>query len=185
MLVTLNDYGTQYKDWLNQRTTAEQDPQTAARTGRKWRQRPPPRAPRPPAPGTPGQARPVVRLPGRPGRYAPPHPRRAHHQPRRVRGAQVRDRLRHHRGATPDHQAAIAEWTLYTYTDNPAPARNILADWHAQRRPERTRTPKPKTNKPASTSQHPAGWGTTPTPEQGLERQVVFGLGGWLLFPVI
>ncbi|WP_167202829.1 hypothetical protein [Actinomyces respiraculi] len=35
-LTTLNDYGQQYKHWLNQRTTAAQDPQTASRTGRKW-----------------------------------------------------------------------------------------------------------------------------------------------------
>ena len=32
----LNDYTTEYRSWLNQRTTAEQDPATAARTGRTW-----------------------------------------------------------------------------------------------------------------------------------------------------
>ena len=35
-LTALNDYATEYRTWLNQRTTAEQDPATAARTGRTW-----------------------------------------------------------------------------------------------------------------------------------------------------
>ncbi|WP_136314178.1 hypothetical protein [Actinomyces procaprae] len=167
-LVTLNDYGTQYRSWLNQRTTAEQDPQTAARTGRKW-----------------WYAHPRVRRAWRrlerlakqgqlfaylttPDGKPRPTPAERTTNPVEAVNAQVRDRLRHHRGATPDHQAAIAEWTLHTYTQAPATPAVILADWNAQGRPKRTRTPKPKTNKPASTNQHPAGWGTTPTPEEGL-----------------
>ncbi|WP_167202828.1 hypothetical protein [Actinomyces respiraculi] len=85
--------------------------------------------------------------------------------------AQVRDRLRHQRGATTDHQGAIAEWTLHTHTHNPSTPTAILADWNTQGRPKRTRTPTPKTSKPPSTSQHPAGWGTTPTPEEGLWKR--------------
>ena len=78
--------------------------------------------------------------------------------------ARIRDNLRHHRPATPDHQAAIAEWTLHTHTRQPADPQQILTAWHAQGRPPRRRIPTTPTN--ART--RPAGWGTTPTPEEGL-----------------
>ncbi|WP_280525553.1 IS1249 family transposase [Actinomyces qiguomingii] len=165
-LVTLNDYGIQYKDWLNQRTTAQQDPQTAARTGRKWWYTHP-RARR--------AWRRLERLAKQGQLFAyltdpdgkpRPTPAERTTNPIESINSQVRDRLRHHRGATTDHQAAIAEWTLHTYTQAPATPAVILADWHTQGRPQRARTPKPKTNKP--TTSHPAGWGTTPTPEEGL-----------------
>ena len=55
--------------------------------------------------------------------------------------ARIRDALRHHRGATPDHQAAIAEWTLHTYTHQPATPEQILTTWHTQGRPPRQRIP--------------------------------------------
>ena len=79
--------------------------------------------------------------------------------------ARIRDTLRHHRGATPDHQAAIAEWTLHTYTHQPASPEQILTTWHNQGRPPHRRIPTTPTN---TTSPHPAGWGTTPTPQEGL-----------------
>ena len=154
----LNDYATEYRTWLNQRTTAQDDPATAAATGRKWW-------------------------------YTHPRTRRAHrrlehlarqgvlftyltHDPALERttnpvesiNARIRDNLRHHRGATPDHQAAIAEWTLHTHTRQPADPQQILTAWHAQGRPPRRRIPTTPTN--ART--RPAGWGTTPTPEEGL-----------------
>ena len=37
----LNDYATEYRTWLNQRTTDQDDPATAAATGRKWWYTPP------------------------------------------------------------------------------------------------------------------------------------------------
>ncbi|WP_187271432.1 hypothetical protein [Actinomyces ruminicola] len=165
-LVTLNDHTTQYKDWPNQRTTAEQDPQTAARTGRKWWQTHPRvrRAYRR-LERLAKQGQPFAYLTGPDGKPRPTPAGRTTNPVESI-NSQVRDRLRHHRGATTDHQAAIAEWTLHTYTNNPAPTRNILADWHAQGRPKRTRTPKPKTT-PTSARTHPAGWGTTPTPKEG------------------
>ena len=154
----LNDYATEYRTWLNQRTTAQDDPATAAATGRKWW-------------------------------YTHPRTRRAYrrlehlarqgvlftyltHDPALERttnpvesiNARIRDNLRHHRGATPDHQAAIAEWTLHTHTRQPADPQQILTAWHAQGRPPRRRIPTTPTN--ART--RPAGWGTTPTPEEGL-----------------
>ena len=157
-LTALNDYATEYRTWLNQRTTAQDDPATAAATGRKWW-------------------------------YTHPRTRRAHrrlehlarqgvlftyltHDPALERttnpvesiNARIRDNLRHHRGATPDHQAAIAEWTLHTHTRQPADPQQILTAWHAQGRPPRRRIPTTPTN--ART--RPAGWGTTPTPEEGL-----------------
>ena len=79
--------------------------------------------------------------------------------------ARIRGTLRHHRGATPDHQAAIAEWTLHTYTHQPATPEQILTTWHTQERPPRQRIP----TTPTSThTTHPADWGTTPTPQEGL-----------------
>ena len=154
----LNDYATEYRTWLNQRTTAQDDPATAAATGRKWW-------------------------------YTHPRTRRAYrrlehlarqgvlftyltHDPALERttnpvesiNARIRDNLRHHRGATPDHQAAIAEWTLHTHTRQPADPQQILTAWHAQGRPPRRRIP----TVPTSTSTRPPGWGTTPTPEEGL-----------------
>ena len=157
-LTALNDYATEYRTWLNQRTTAQDDPATAAATGRKWW-------------------------------YTHPRTRRAYrrlehlarqgvlftyltHDPALERttnpvesiNARIRDNLRHHRGATPDHQAAIAEWTLHTHTRQPADPQQILTAWHAQGRPPRRRIPTTPTN--ART--RPAGWGTTPTPEEGL-----------------
>lgn len=119
-LTALNDYATEYRTWLNQRTTAQDDPATAAATGRKWW-------------------------------YTHPRTRRAYrrlehlarqgvlftyltHDPALERttnpvesiNARIRDNLRHHRGATPDHQAAIAEWTLHTHTRQPADPQQIL-----------------------------------------------------------
>ena len=157
-LTALNDYATEYRTWLNQRTTAQDDPATAAATGRKWW-------------------------------YTHPRTRRAYrrlehlarqgvlftyltHDPALERttnpvesiNARIRDNLRHHRGATPDHQAAIAQWTLHTHTRQPADPQQILTAWHAQGRPPRRRIPTTPTN--ART--RPAGWGTTPTPEEGL-----------------
>ena len=157
-LTALNDYATEYRTWLNQRTTAQDDPATAAATGRKWW-------------------------------YTHPRTRRAYrrlehlarqgvlftyltHDPALERttnpvesiNARIRDNLRHHRGATPDHQAAIAEWTLHTHTRQPADPQQILTAWHAHGRPPRRRIPTTPTN--ART--RPAGWGTTPTPEEGL-----------------
>lgn len=157
-LTALNDYATEYRTWLNQRTTAQDDPATAAATGRKWW-------------------------------YTHPRTRRAYrrlehlarqgvlftyltHDPALERttnpvesiNARIRDNLRHHRGATPDHQAAIAKWTLHTHTRQPADPQQILTAWHAQGRPPRRRIPTTPTN--ART--RPAGWGTTPTPEEGL-----------------
>ena len=69
----LNDYTTEYRTWLNQRTTAEQDPATAARTGRTWWYNPRPHPPRPQAPGAHGRAGSAVRPPDRPRGRAPPH----------------------------------------------------------------------------------------------------------------
>ena len=157
-LTALNDYATEYRTWLNQRTTAQDDPATAAATGRKWW-------------------------------YTHPRTRRAYrrlehlarqgvlftyltHDPALERttnpvesiNARIRDNLRHHRGATPDHQAAIAEWTLHTHTRQPADPQQIRTAWHAQGRPPRRRIPTTPTN--ART--RPAGWGATPTPEEGL-----------------
>ena len=79
--------------------------------------------------------------------------------------ARIRDALRHHRGATPDHQAAIAEWTLHTYTHQPATPEQILTTWHTQGRPSRQRIP---TTPTITNTTHPANWGTTPTPQEGL-----------------
>ena len=157
-LTALNDYATEYRTWLNQRTTAQDDPATAAATGRKWW-------------------------------YTHPRTRRAYrrlehlarqgvlftyltHDPALERttnpvesiNARIRDNLRHHRPATPDHQAAIAEWTLHTHTRQPADPQQILTVWHAQGRPPRRRIPTTPTN--ART--RPAGWNPTPTPEKGL-----------------
>ena len=78
--------------------------------------------------------------------------------------ARIRDALRHHRRATPDHQAAIAEWTLHTYTHQPATPEQILTTWHTQGRPPRQRIP---TTPTVTNTTHP-GWGTTPTPQEGL-----------------
>jgi transposase, mutator family len=78
--------------------------------------------------------------------------------------ARIRDALRHHRRATPDHQAAIAEWTLHTYTHQPATPEQILTTWHTQGRPPRQRIP---TTPTVTNTTHP-GWGTTPTPQKGL-----------------
>ena len=157
-LTALNDYATEYRTWLNQRTTAQDDPATAAATGRKWW-------------------------------YTHPRTRRAYrrlehlarqgvlftyltHDPALERttnpvesiNARIRDNLRHHRGATPDHQAAIAEWTLHTHTRQPADPQQILTAWHAQGRPPR----RPIPTTPTNARTRPAGRGTTPTPEEGL-----------------
>ena len=35
-VTALNSYATEYRTWLNQRTTAKDDPATAALTGKKW-----------------------------------------------------------------------------------------------------------------------------------------------------
>ena len=35
-VTALNSYATEYRTWLNQRTTAQDDPATAALTGKKW-----------------------------------------------------------------------------------------------------------------------------------------------------
>ena len=75
-VTALNSYATEYRTWLNQRTTAQDDPATAALTGKKWWYTHPrlqtPRTPHPPE-------RPIHL----------PHLRRhhpgTHHQPRRVR----------------------------------------------------------------------------------------------------
>ena len=156
----LNSYATEYRTWLNQRTTAQDDPATAALTGKKWW-------------------------------YTHPRTRRAYKRLERLTrqnvlftyltcgdttlerttnpvesiNARIRDALRHHRGATPDHQAAIAEWTLHTYTHQPATPEQILNTWHAQGRPPRQRIP---TTPTITSTTHPADWGTTPTPQEGL-----------------
>ena len=153
----LNSYATEYRTWLNQRTTTQDDPTTAALTGKKWW-------------------------------YTHPRTRRAYQRLTRQNvlftyltcddtilerttnpvesiNARIRDALRHHRGATPDHQAAIAEWTLHTYTHQPATPEQILTTWHAQGRPPRQRIP---TTPTITNTTHPADWGTTPTPQEGL-----------------
>ncbi|SPT53829.1 Uncharacterised protein [Actinomyces bovis] len=150
----------QYKDWLAERTTAAQDPQTAARTPRTWWLHPPPGTPRLPTPGTPGPPGPAVRLPHRPLRPAPP---RWNAPPTPWSPSTPRSATSY--ATTTDHQAAIAEWTLHTYTQAPATPAALLAHWTAQDRPQRTRTPKPTTSHPNT---HPAGPGTTPTPEESL-----------------
>ncbi|SPT52472.1 Uncharacterised protein [Actinomyces bovis] len=117
-------------------------------------------APRPQAPPVPGPNVPTA------GQVEDLHdPLERTTNPVESVNAQVRDRLRHHRGTTTDHQAAIAESTLHTYTQAPATPAALLAHWTAQDRPQRTRTPKPTTSHPNT---HPAGPGTTPTPEEGL-----------------
>ena len=158
-VTALNSYATEYRTWLNQRTTAQDDPATAALTGKKWW-------------------------------YTHPRTRRAYKRLERLTrqnvlftyltcgdttlehttnpvesiNARIRDALRHHRGATPDHQAAIAEWTLHTYTHQPATPEQILTTWHTQGRPPRQRIP---TTPTVTNTTHP-GWGTTPTPQEGL-----------------
>jgi len=96
-VTALNSYATEYRTWLNQRTTAQDDPATAALTGKKWW-------------------------------YTHPRTRRAYktHQP-----------------ATPEQ---------------------ILTTWHTQGRPPRQRIP---TTPTVTNTTHP-GWGTTPTPQEGL-----------------
>ena len=158
-VTALNSYATEYRTWLNQRTTAQDDPATAALTGKKWW-------------------------------YTHPRTRRAYKRLERLTrqnvlftyltcgdttlerttnpvesvNARIRDALRHHRGATPDHQAAIAEWTLHTYTHQPATPEQILTTWHTQGRPPRQRIP---TTPTVTNTTHP-DWGTTPTPQEGL-----------------
>ena len=72
-LAALNDYANEYRTWLNQRTAAEQDPATAARTGRTWWYNPRPHPPRSQAPGAHGRAGSAVRPPDRPRGRALPH----------------------------------------------------------------------------------------------------------------
>ena len=123
-------------------TTAQDDPATAALTGKKWW-------------------------------YTHPRTRRAYKRLTRQNvlftyltcgdttlerttnpvesvNARIRDALRHHRGATPDHQPATPE--------------QILTTWHTQGRPPRQRIP---TTPTVTNTTHP-GWGTTPTPQEGL-----------------
>lgn len=144
-VTALNSYATEYRTWLNQRTTAQDDPATAALTGKKWW-------------------------------YTHPRTRRAYKRLERLTrqnvlftyltcgdttlerttnpvesvNARIRDALRHHRGATPDHQPATPE--------------QILTTWHTQGRPPRQRIP---TTPTVTNTTHP-GWGTTPTPQEGL-----------------
>ena len=144
-VTALNSYATEYRTRLNQRTTAQDDPATAALTGKKWW-------------------------------YTHPRTRRAYKRLERLTrqnvlftyltcgdttlerttnpvesvNARIRDALRHHRGATPDHQPATPE--------------QILTTWHTQGRPPRQRIP---TTPTVTNTTHP-GWGTTPTPQEGL-----------------
>ena len=137
-VTALNSYATEYRTWLNQRTTAQDDPATAALTGKKWW-------------------------------YTHPRTRRAYKRLERLTrqnvlftyltcgdttlerttnpvesiNARIRDALRHHRGATPEQ---------------------ILTTWHTQGRPPRQRIP---TTPTVTNTTHP-GWGTTPTPQEGL-----------------
>ena len=80
--------------------------------------------------------------------------------------AQVRATLRHHRGAGPDHQAAIIDWTLARLTEQPPTPTQALKAWNQDGRRPAARLPTRKTR--TSARPHPAGWGTTPTPEEGL-----------------
>ena len=160
-VTALNSYATEYRTWLNQRTTAQDDPATAALTGKKWW-------------------------------YTHPRTRRAYKRlerltrqnvlftyltcgdttlerttnPIEATNHQIRDRLRHHRGASPEHQAVIIDWTLSQLTAQPPTPADALKTWNQNNRRPATRVPTKTTT--THTSPHPTGWGTTPTPEESL-----------------
>ena len=165
-LTALNDYATEYRTWLNQRTTAQDDPATAAATGRKWWYT---------HPRTRRAHRRLERLAKQGTLFAyltgpagePRHtPLERTTNPVEAINAQVRATLRHHRGAGPDHQAAIIDWTLARLTEQPPTPTQALKAWNQDGRRPAARLPTRKTR--TSARPHPAGWGTTPTPEEGL-----------------
>ena len=55
------------------------------------------------------------------------------------------------------------EWTLHTYTHQPATPEQILTTWHTRGQPPRQRIP---TTPTSTNTTHPADWGTTPTPQE-------------------
>ena len=165
-LAALNDYGTQYHHWLDQRTTAEQDPATAALTGRKWwytharTRRAYKRLERLARQGT------LFAYLADPTGQPRPTPLERTTNPIEATNHQIRDRLRHHRGASPEHQAIIIDWTLSQLTAQPPTPADALKTWNQNNRRPATRVPTKTTT--THTSPHPTGWGTTPTPEESL-----------------
>ena len=116
-ITALNSYATECRTWLNQRTTAQDDPATAAATGRKWWYT---------HPRTRRAYKRLERLTRLNVLFTyltrDPAPERTTNPVESI-NARIRDTLRHHRGAAPDHQAATPE--------------QILTTWHTQERPPR------------------------------------------------
>ena len=77
-----------------------------------------------------------------------------------------RDALRHYRAASPDRQAAIIDWNPARLTEQPPTPAQALKAWDQDGRRPAARLPTRKTR--TNARPHPAGWGTTPTPEEGL-----------------
>lgn len=160
----LNDFGTHYHSWLNQRTTAAQDPANARgrtwwythqRTRRAWR-----RLTRLASQGTLFAY--LTDPDGRPTDHTyTPTTNQAESLNSVIRGL-----LRAHRGASPDHQASIIEWTLALRTIQPPEPAHVLKQWDDHARPPRRKLPTPQ-HAPTHRARQglPPG---TPTPEEGL-----------------
>lgn len=160
------DYTTTFGPWLNERTFADDNPQFAAATGRKWWY-------------THERARRAHRRLLRLTHQgvllthltcADDAPLERTTNPVESVNARLRELTRAHRGTPPEHQARILEWALASMTENPPTPAEALARWDAAGRPTASRLPRPQEHQHHDTTGTPQ-WGTTPTPEDGLHTR--------------
>lgn len=160
----LNDFSTHYRSWMNQRTTAAQDPANAR--GRKWwytHQR------------TRRAWRRLTRLASQATLFAyltdpdglpANHPYAPTTNQAESLNSVIRGLLRAHRDASTDHQASIIEWALAQRSAQPPDSARILEQWDHDGRPPRRKLPTPRHSPTHHTRQStPPG---TPTPDEGL-----------------
>lgn len=154
-LTKLNAFHLLYKDWLNQRTQAKQDPAYAARTGKKWwytHQRTRRVYQRLQRLQRQGQLFAYLQHPDGTPRDKP---LKEHTNEAESINSVLRGLLQAHRGASSQHQAQILEWALLKKSINPPTSAQVLTAWQAAGKPAPTRLPTPRRTRARRAPQRP------------------------------
>lgn len=162
----LAQFHTQYKDWLNERTYARDDPQEAALRGKirpnQWWY-------------THGRDRRVyyrlerLAKQGTLFNFLTTHPSQVLHSTTNIAeslNARINAICYHHRALSESHMLTAIDWALYYRWTDPKNPKEIYTQWDKTARPHRQIIPK-KTTTPTPQI-GPAKWGTHPTTEEGL-----------------
>lgn len=161
---TLHEFYQVYKDWINERTYAKDDPAEAAKRGKKptswWY--------------THGRDRKVYQRLARLRKeevlftYLTAIEGQKLHATTNIvesLNAQIDIICFEHRGLAESHMISAIDWYLYSQTESPLPTRDILKQWEQAGKPTRQILPK-KTKKPQPES--PPQYDTGLTTEEGL-----------------